>query len=371
MKVYLHVGMPKCASSTLQRFFRDNHEQHVKCGFCYPEAYREKGGYFSHRPLHKLSPEKIGFAIREIKNEAESKGCDKIFISSEEFTNSLWGNDVAVAIIRELNHLFGVGSVSVIMVVRNHLPFVESVFAQFVKGGMFRVHMGKFFQETDGDLLGFIDFFKKKNGFDFFVYSNFVDLYKSIAPRNRVTLVSMEREDNGGRDIVDVMCDWFSLPLPDKEGGKVNSRFSEKTLLAMRYARMHFGGEDFIDKRKKINKVFERRGDGRSKEFSLSGTAYGRVKEGALKDLEYFEKNAYDIPRKAFSDLDAFPRELDNISLSGEEMCAIKYLMEEEVPDIGRAHMLADFALPYIMDMVNRHERKLNQLDRGFLKKNQ
>ncbi|WP_136246798.1 hypothetical protein [Halomonas borealis] len=362
MKVYLHVGMPKCASSTLQRFFRDNHEQHIACGFCYPEAYREKGGYFSHRPLHKLSSEDVGGAVRKIKEEAESKGCDKILLSSEEFTNSLWDKDITACVIRELNHFFGVDNVSIMMVVRNHLPFVESVFSQFVKGGMFRVHMGRFFQESDGDLLGFMDFFHKNNGFDFFVYSNFVDFYKSIAPSNRVALVSMEPEDNDGKDIVDVMCDWFSLPSAIKDSGKVNSRFSEKSLLAMRYARMHFGGEDFINKRKRINKVFEMRGDGRSKEFSLSGAAYGRVSEGALKDLECFEKNDYDIPKKVFSNLDAFPRELDDISLSGEEMCAVKYLMEESAPDIEKAHMLADFSLPYIMGIINRHEKKLDEL---------
>lgn len=362
MKVYLHVGMPKCASSTLQRFFHENDRQHAKHGFCYPETCREKGGYFSHRPLHKLPSEKVGSAVRDIKKEAKRKRCDIVFISSEEFTNSLWDNEVVTSIIKELNDAFGIDNVSILMVIRNHLPFVESVFAQFVKGGMFRVHMGRFFKETDGDLFGFIDFFRRHNGFDFFSYSNFVELYKSVAPGNSVKLVSMEPSDNEGKDIVEAMCDWFSLPFTDKEGNKVNSRFSEKSLLAMHYARVHCGSSGFIGKREKIKKIFEGRGDGNSKEFSLSGASYELVKEGRVKDKKYFEDNSYDTPQKVFVDLDGFPRKIDDISLSGEEMCAVKYIMQTESPDIEKAQMLANYALPYIMDMVDSHEVKLNDL---------
>ena len=42
-------------------------------------------------------------------------------------------------LIRGLNERFGAKNVSFLFIIRNHISFIESAYAQFLKGGLFRV----------------------------------------------------------------------------------------------------------------------------------------------------------------------------------------------------------------------------------------
>lgn len=369
MKVYLHVGMPKCASSTLQKYFKDNADLHARYGFCYPEAFREPAGYYSHRPLHDLHESKLGPAIDAIEQEANKKKCSTIFISSEEFVNSLWDKEIFPQLVNRLNVKFGSENVFILFLVRNHFLFVESVYAQFIRAGMFRVHADEFFKRGDGTVLEFLDYFKDVNGFDFFDYSSFIDIYREVAPQNKLEVISIESPDLQGGDILEYLCDRFHLPLPKKGAGeKVNARSGGKPLLAMHYAHKNYGAGMLSGKGHIFNEVFGSRESGNSKVFQLTGTAYKRVLEASAKDSRYFKSNFSSYPESVFSIPLGFPRNVENeMRLTNDEMCAARYIVEAESPRVELASKIADEAIPYPMELIQWHEKRLDKISKRLL----
>ena len=50
-QVYVHVGMPKCASSSVQAHFHKHYGHYHRQGLLYPRTACQKADYRSHRPL--------------------------------------------------------------------------------------------------------------------------------------------------------------------------------------------------------------------------------------------------------------------------------------------------------------------------------
>jgi len=285
--VYLHVGMPKCASSTIQGYFHKNDQRNRKAGFVYPVAGRSTGGYFNHEPVVHLNEDEIGDLVEEIKIEAE--GADTVFISAEAFVNAYWDRPVTANLIRDLNKTFGASNVRLMFLFRNHFSFVESAFAQFLKGGLYRVNHGKFYRKTDGNIEDYCAAFREANGFDFFDYGRVIEEFrKHFDADNRIEVFSIERGDLETGDILDELCKKFSLAAPS--GKKVrNARFPAKALLGLAYGIEQHGFRKVRPVRKGIAKRFEGAADGFSPMLHIHGDLAEAVAERQRVDAEYFK----------------------------------------------------------------------------------
>jgi len=289
IKVYLHVGMPKCASSSLQSFFKNNYQNNCLNGLCYPASFRETTGYHSHRPLHKIPLEEIPKAVEEIELEAKRAGCDKILISSEKFTNSLWDREVTGKVVTALNSRFGTENTNILILLRNHFEFAESVYAQYLKGGMFRTQDKKFFRNNNkGDLNQFASNFRKNNGFDFYCYKSFIEKFKVNAPFNKLNVFSTERADCGGIDIIEYMCGYFNIPY-FKQALKENARYSDVALHLLHYSRIKFGLSKTKKHRENISALFPRGEKTLSKLLHVHGDLYMDIMKTSIGDRSYLE----------------------------------------------------------------------------------
>lgn len=286
--VYLHVGMPKCASSTVQGYFNKNDQRDRADGFVYPVAGRSTSGYFNHEPIVHLNAEEVVGLVKEIEREAE--GAETVFISAEAFVNAYWDQPVTVNLIEQLNATFGASNVRLMFLMRNHFPFVESAFAQFVKGGLYRVKHTEFYEQTGGKIEDFCASFRDANGFDFFDYARVIEEFRKICdPKNEFDIYSIERDDLETGDILGELCKKFSLtPPPDKKIR--NARFPVKALLGLELGIKKYGFPKVRKVRKGVAKHFEDAADSFSPVFHIHGPLAEAVAERQRADAEYFTK---------------------------------------------------------------------------------
>lgn len=287
--VYLHVGMPKCASSALQSFMHYNDAHHRAEGLCYPVTCREASGYFSHRPLHRLQPDAVPAAINTIADEAKRHNCTRLLISSEEFVNSQWDREITGRVIESLNARFGVENVRILILFRNHFPFVESVYAQFLKGGMFRTPEA-FMKSKDSGISGFASSFRRRNGFDFFSYGDFIERLRFHAPTNPFDLLSTERADWAGKDIIDVLCDKLGVSRGSSHIA-ANERYSEMALYLLHHSRKKYGFTRTKERRSILAGLFPPGNRQFSKLLHVGGALFDELAVASERDRRYFSRN--------------------------------------------------------------------------------
>ena len=286
--VYLHVGMPKCASSTIQGYFHTHDKRNAKSGFVYPRAGRSTGGYHNHEPIVRMSPDEIKEFGAKLK--AEARNADYVFISCEPFVNSKWDRPVTRHIIQELNETFDSANVRLVFLFRNHFTFVESAFAQFLKGGLYRVNHRKFFRKTAGDIESYCAFFRKTNGFDFFDYAHVIDEFRKYCDdENKVDVFSIEKADLETGDILHELCRKFAL-VPPPERRVKNARFPGKALLALAYSIERYGFRRTRPFRKDVAEHFASAVDGFAPTLHISGKLAEVVAARQRADAEYFKR---------------------------------------------------------------------------------
>ena len=319
--VYLHVGMPKCASSTIQGYFHRYDNRNRGAGFVYPKAGRSTGGYFNHEPIVHLNPEEIASLVQEIKAEAE--GAKTVFISAEAFVNAYWDQPVTGNVIDELNKTFGAENVRLLFLFRNHFSFIESAFAQFLKGGLYRVHHGKFFRKTDGKIEDYCKVFRKANGFDFFDYARVIEAFRGFCqPENQIEVLSIERGDLETGDILNELCKKFDL-APPKDTAVKNARFPVKALLGLAYGIKQHGFRKIPPLRKGVADRFADAPDGFSSMLHIHGDFAETIAKRQRADAKYFKtKLGCDFPvmftPKPVPQVPEDPK--DEIQLTSEEM---------------------------------------------------
>lgn len=340
--VYLHVGMPKCASSALQSFLHRNDALHRSEGLCYPVTCREDSGYFSHRPLHKTSPDSVPDAVERIAQEAAAANCDRIVISSEEFVNSLWDRDITGQVIDGLNARFGVANVRIMMLFRNPFPFVESVYAQFLKGGMFRTPDKSFMKSKHSDIAGFATNFRLRNGFDFFSYSAFIERLRFHAPFNPFDMLSIERADWQGADILDVLCDRWGISRGDRAVA-ANERYSETALHLLHHARKTLGFAKTKLRRDMIADLFPATTRQFSRLVHVNGVLFDQIADSVERDRRYFARHTREPNTHLFTIPDAYvdARDSDDqLVIPPWQLSWVERVVADEVMDIDQARRL-------------------------------
>ncbi|MBC9247177.1 hypothetical protein H4P12_10705 [Paracoccus sp. 11-3] len=252
------------------------------------------GGYRSHRPLLDAPTDQMPALIDQIAQEASQHSCDRILISSEEFIHSRYDQEQPLTLIEFLNQRFGAQNVTLIYLLRDHVSFMESTYAQHIKGGMFRVRDNKLFAQHRFDLEGFADQFKQTHGFEIFSYSDFFTRFEGRKAGNNIEYFSIHREDNAGKDIIETLCDFIGVSKIE-ESQRKNSRMSEQALFHILHARKRHGIRKVKPRRNILAKVFSDDEAFRSPLFRMTPALHQRIEAAAVTDRDFLAKHS---PRK-------------------------------------------------------------------------
>ncbi|HEV8690167.1 MAG TPA: hypothetical protein VGQ91_07725 [Ideonella sp.] len=127
--IYLHIGLNKTGTSSLQDFLRMNAPALGDEGVCYPQAGRDAA---AHHPLSKWlkSPKGIELGAGAPMVSAlleEIRDADKVVLSSEDFHTH------GPKSIEHLARLFAGHEVSVVLYVREHVAYLASWYQQNVQ----------------------------------------------------------------------------------------------------------------------------------------------------------------------------------------------------------------------------------------------
>ncbi len=337
--VHLHIGMPKCASSSLQAHFWGNYDFYRQQGVLYPRTACEEGGYRSHRPLHDAPLDEIPNLIAAIAAEAEQAGCDRILLSSEELLNSRWDRPVSAALIAALNAAFGQGNVRLLFLLRDPVAFLSSAFAQFIRGGLFRVSERDVFAAEMLGIEAYADAFKARNGFEVFNFSEFYRRFAGGDHGNAIDVLSLDRSEGGGGDIIEKTCRLLGVDCAPQQV-ETNQRLSERQLFCLLHARKRHGFSKVQPRR-----GFLIRGVGEGPNFSSpifrpTTQLLERVTQAALQDQAFFQAQ-YGAPfDRSFRIQDDVDTGQQGRRMPGEKMVAfIDAIMtpEEMTPQEARA----------------------------------
>ena len=128
-RIYLHVGMNKTGTSSIQSFFANNSHVLLDRGVLYPVTVKRGNAHHLLRKiLHKGGEEGQtcrGKYLEKLRLEIESSGCDTVLLSSEEF--------VKTGICYEsLKEVFG-DTVFPIVYLRRHDSWWISLYQQALK----------------------------------------------------------------------------------------------------------------------------------------------------------------------------------------------------------------------------------------------
>ncbi len=198
MEVIFHIGMPKCASSTIQAHFADNDAYYASHGVLYPESYRIQHGYRHHENLFARDL-KADTAVDTLLQEAKAKSCSKLVLSCERFSDDQARlGDLTTAFSAAL----GQDSVTVLGLIRDPLGLLRSSYAQFVKGGLWGINRGEFFKKTDASIDAYIDAFKTRWGYNWFDY----DQILSYATKKATMGQQLVWDIGEGPDVVTRLC---------------------------------------------------------------------------------------------------------------------------------------------------------------------
>lgn len=102
MKLIIHIGQPKTATSAIQNHFSANASDLQRHGILYPKSFRQGAAHHpiaaallppSNHPswVRKINPDRVS---KKLVEEAEEKNCEQILISSEIFYGLTDASDV-------------------------------------------------------------------------------------------------------------------------------------------------------------------------------------------------------------------------------------------------------------------------------------
>ena len=250
-QIWVHIGLPKCGSSTIQGYFADNEVHYRQHGLCYPKTRRTEGGYRSHHPLADADPAELPAIIDTIAEEAGD--ATDILISCEAYTSALPAGQ-GQALVRELKRAFPGDTITVVAYFRNIYEFIESSYAQLIMGGLFQVSVDKFFSKGKPSIRKFITRFEDIQGFPIYSIQQFAEKIQATFPDTKVLLRSLEKNDLGGAGIIEDLCGVMGYaPLPMNT--RRNARASNRTIAAAQFLRTKLRNRDFVQIKLPLRKL--------------------------------------------------------------------------------------------------------------------
>lgn len=243
--VTFHVGMPKCASTSIQHYFTEQRDAHLARGLCYPRSFCNKvgQGHPNHRPLILVPGEKIDQALEDILKEARDANVSRIFLSCEAALSDGRNKPQLNLLLRSLQDRIGSKNLKLLAFVRNPFTLAESSFAQFLRAGLLNVDMTEFFNPQEHEVAAsegisrFIDLYEQKNGFDFFHYEKILTDLHTRAPEVQLDIQALTH-----RSLTD-LCKMLKVPAP-KTPPYFYTRLNTRSLLILHEARRQRRGRN-------------------------------------------------------------------------------------------------------------------------------
>ncbi len=132
-KLFLHVGLPKTATTSIQRFLLHNREKLIAHGVLYPRAGLQN---FAHHPLSTafrkggadwIKPVEPDVLARSLRGEIEATGCDTVIMSTEALSY--------VPQITEVKDYFQDFDTDIVFYLRRQDKWLESAYKSNLKTG--------------------------------------------------------------------------------------------------------------------------------------------------------------------------------------------------------------------------------------------
>jgi glycosyltransferase involved in cell wall biosynthesis len=232
-QVWLHIGLPKCGSTTIQRHMAAAETQHQRQGVCYPKAWRSPDGYRNHLPLAKLPPRQLSRALSEITVEAEDRACNRVVLSCEHWANAFPGSNLRT-LYKTLHTQWTDWRIRIVAYFRNPYDFVESCYAQYVHAGLFQINRHKFYADGAPSIEKFLTWFEASRGFPLYSNLSYARMLQAHFPPEVLTLRSLEPRDLDQPDMLADFCSLLDLPIPHDRGRR-NQRVSNRKLAELEF----------------------------------------------------------------------------------------------------------------------------------------
>lgn len=232
-QVWLHIGLPKCGSTTIQRHMAAAGSEHQARGVCYPQAWRSPDGYRNHLPLAKLPPRMLPQALAEISAEALERECSRIVLSCEHWANAFPGSNL-LPLYEALQAQLPDWQIRIAAYFRNPYDFVESCYAQFVRAGLLQINRHRFYADGAPSIEKFLACFEDSRGFPLYSNLGFARMLMAHFPPEVLMLRSIEPQDLAQPDMLGDFCSLLGLPGPARTGRR-NRRISNRKLAELEY----------------------------------------------------------------------------------------------------------------------------------------
>ncbi|MFW8595920.1 glycosyltransferase family 2 protein [Cribrihabitans neustonicus] len=232
-QIWLHIGLPKCGSTTIQRHMASAGSAHQAHGVCYPQAWRSADGYRNHLPLAKLPSRKLPQALADITAEALDRECSRIVLSCEHWANAFPGSNL-LQLYKALRTQLPGWQVRIAAYLRNPYDFVESCYAQYIRAGLFQISRHRFYADGAPSIEKFLACFEDSRGFPLYSNLGWARLLMAHFPPEVLMLRSIEPQDLVQPDMLADFCSLLDLPLPGGTGRR-NQRFSNRKLAELEY----------------------------------------------------------------------------------------------------------------------------------------
>ena len=211
MRKYIHIGLPKCASTSLQNSFFSNHPELLHLG----SGFNGITGRYIGRDIARAVESDLRFkkeflwrpeAITDVfavhfKRAAEQRDCRAVGLSSE-FLGFTLGNEIDVtAKASRLRQVFGENT-SVIIVIREQMDLLESLYREMIKGG---------YPGTYRNFLEYTLLYQDRNWCHDFCFDRLVNLYSGLFGEERVIVLPFEQLLQDQSMFLQLICDGLGI----------------------------------------------------------------------------------------------------------------------------------------------------------------
>ena len=145
-KLYLHIGLHKTGSTSLQSFLCENKDKLLKSRYLYPNQGLSANGKCHHNLAWQATSDQrydqsLG-SFKSLNNEIELSIADKVIISSEDFSKAKLKD------IRYIYSKLNSYDVRIVVYIKRQDLRVQSVYSQMVKSGTYFKSIDSFINGT-------------------------------------------------------------------------------------------------------------------------------------------------------------------------------------------------------------------------------